>query len=119
MKKGILYLFLFTYSTVMLKPVLPFVTDFFAHILFFKDHMQTVHAHHGKFHAHTAVAEAAKNDQPEKTTNNFKKDNQGNDHLISGYAIMNNLKIPRIYFHSTSVPVATRNICFDYPPPRI
>ena len=119
MKRGILYLFLFTYSTVMFKPVLPYITDFIAHILFFKDHLQTVHAHQGKFHAHTAVAEGAKNDQSGKTTDNFKKDNFGSDHIIISTAKRPVQNSSNKYTYSLSSYLITREIPYDYPPPRV
>ncbi|CAN5790275.1 hypothetical protein BH11BAC4_BH11BAC4_27550 [soil metagenome] len=118
MKTGILYFFLFTYSTVMLKPVMPYATDFMAHLLFFKDHMATVHAHHGKFHAHASMAEGAKDDQSEKTTNNFKKANLGFDHVI-----MDSYRLPvqltsKKDFYPFTISCATRDLQHDYPPPR-
>lgn len=81
MKKLVLYFLLFTYSTVMLKPVIPYVADLTAHLLFFKDHMLTVHAHNGKFHVHKEMAEAEKNDQTNNNTGNSKKEIPIYDHI--------------------------------------
>ena len=119
MRKGILYLFLITYSTVMFKPVLPYVTDLAAHLLFFKDHIQTVHAHHGKFHAHAAVTEGAKNDQSEKSTRNVKKVNVGSDHIITETCLIPIQQFFKIHLYSISIAALNRNIHHDYPPPRV
>ena len=103
----------------MFKPVLPYVTDLAAHLLFFKDHMQTVHAHHGKFHAHTTVAEGAKNDQSEKSGTNLKKDNVGTDHILIDPVRFNLQKNSKKYYYSLLLSPLNRDIHHDYPPPRV
>lgn len=108
-----------TYSMVMLKPVLPYITDFFAHALFFKDHMLTVHAHQGKYHAHAAVAEGAKNDQSEKATSNFKKGSQDADHIITPITSGSVVKIFTKTFPLFTCSLHTVVSSLDYPPPRL
>ena len=103
----------------MFKSVLPYVTDFVAHILFFKDHIQTVHAHHGKFHAHTTVAEGAKNDQSEKSTNNVKKDNVGSDHIVIETCVISIQQFSKKNLCFISIAALNRDIHHDYPPPRV
>ena len=103
----------------MFKPVLPYVTDFMAHLLFFKDHMATVHAHNGKYHVHIAVAEGAKNDQSEKNTNNIKKDNVATDHIMTETCKMAAEQISSNYLYSRILPVIERNVHQDYPPPKV
>jgi hypothetical protein len=103
----------------MFKPVVPYISDLVAHLLFFKDHMRTVHAHHGKFHVHGEVAEAAKNDQPAKSTNNGKNDTPGNEHIIiesnefSAQQISINFPAPFPF------PAKHVSIDHDFPPPRM
>lgn len=82
MKKILLYFFLFTYTLVVFKPYSPYFTDAIAHILFFKDHIKTVHAHNGKSHAHSEVNELVKSEQSEKSTNVIKKLSVENDHIF-------------------------------------
>ena len=103
----------------MFKPVLPYVTDLAAHLLFFKDHMQTVHAHLGKFHAHAAVTEGAKNDQSEKSSNNLKKDNTETDHILINPVKILFQKNSRQYYYSLLFATLNRDIHHDYPPPRV
>ena len=104
----------------MFKPVMPYVTNAMAHLLFFKDHMNTVHAHHGKFHVHTEIAEGAKNDQQEKSTNNLKKETAGNEHIIFEKITASSAPMaPVKYFSLRSIPVSVIYINYDFPPPRV
>ena len=98
---------------------MPFVTDAVAHLLFFKEHMLTMHAHHGKFHAHLAVAEGAKNDQSQKSADNFKKDNQAGDHTFYETSKADDQKRLPEYYHFTIVPSIDACVTHDYPPPRV
>ena len=82
MKKILLYFFLFTYALVVFKPYAPYFTDAVAHVLFFKDHMETVHAHNGKTHVHAEVNQLAKSEQSEKNSHNIKKLSIENDHIF-------------------------------------
>ena len=120
MKKILPYLLLFTYSMIMLKPVMPYIIDGVAHILNFKDHMATVHAHHGKYHVHTEIAEAAKNDNTEKNTDNIlKKTASGNEHVIAKKA--DSFPIQQsIHKYSAILPVNIAGIYLssDFPPPK-
>lgn len=63
---------------------MPTVTDIFAHVLNYKEHMATVHKHNGKFHVHYDYIEAAKKnsheDNPYHNTN--KKTGSSDDHTI-------------------------------------
>ena len=82
MKKILLYFFLFTYALVVFKPYVPYFTDLIAHVLFFKDHMQTVHAHNGKTHVHAEINQLTKSEQSEKNSHNIKKLSVENDHIF-------------------------------------
>lgn len=69
MKKGITYLFLVVYTTVMLKPLVPYVSDFVAHVCWQYEHISTVHYEHGKYHTHyESLAAAAKQDPLQKSS---------------------------------------------------
>ena len=81
MKKILLYFFLFTYALVVFKPYAPYFTDAVAHVLFFKDHMETVHAHNGKTHVHAEVNQLAKSENSEKSSNIIKKLSVESDHI--------------------------------------
>lgn len=66
MKKALLYLLLFSYSSIVLKPILPAVTDSFAHIFWYSEHLATVHYEHGKYHVHLENINAARKGAPDK-----------------------------------------------------
>lgn len=99
---------------------MPYITDGVAHILFFKDHMATVHAHHGKYHVHFEMAETAKNDNTEKSTNNIlKKEASGNEHIIAGKFDTFPIQQSMLKYSAT-VPGDISNIYLssDFPPPK-
>lgn len=119
MRKITLYLFLFTYTTVMFKPLVPYITDLAAHLLFYKEHMLSVHKHHGKFHVHAAVTEGAKNDQSEKSKTDLKKDNSVSDHIIC-QSCPGTIKItsPK-YYNFIAIQPTENCVGHSYPPPKV
>ena len=119
MKKLLPYVLICLYSTMMLKPVMPYISDAVAHILNFQGHMATVHVHHGKYHVHTEVAEAAKNDSSEKGTNTLKKDASEYEHIVVARdCVLHPLYEACKYF--TALPMTAISIYLnnDFPPPR-
>lgn len=68
MKKIITYLLLFTFSTMLLKPAMPYVTDVLAHSFWYANHMATVHFENGKYHVHKEVIDTEKESNQEKNT---------------------------------------------------
>lgn len=119
MKKSLLYFFLATYSIVMFKPIAPYIKDFVAHLLFFEDHMLTVHAHNGKFHVHAEVEEASKNDQPGKSTNDLKKDVLEYEQIfVEGYELPV-IKISTGYSALACPFPGNTYLDYDFPPPRV
>lgn len=120
MKKASLYILLFSYTTVMLKPVAPWFSDLVAHVFYYSQHMATVHYENGKFHVHKEITDNAKKDGPEKQAPSSKKDNVASDHISF---VRNNL-LPGLNFifkHSNphSPSLTDTELLTDYPPPRI
>ncbi|MEO8771667.1 MAG: hypothetical protein ABI402_16345 [Ferruginibacter sp.] len=120
MKKGIVYILLLSYSTLMLKPVLPYISDSIAHIFWYSKHMATVHYIDGKFHVHKAVMEEEKRNGADKNPFTEKKDQSQYEYLITLIKplifkgiIVNN------YFAKPSTPLFTAYLKKDYPPPRL
>ena len=68
MKKLLLYIVFVSYAIVMVKPALPYVSDFIGHILFYKQHMATVHFENGKYHVHKEVVRDAKEENSNKNS---------------------------------------------------
>ena len=84
MKKILSYLVLCVYASIMIKPVMPTITDVFAHVLNYKEHIATVHQHNGKFHVHNDYIEAAKRDskQDSPCNNTLKKTGGSDEHTL-------------------------------------
>lgn len=101
----------------MFKPVMPYVADAMAHLLFYKEHMLNVHAHHGKSHAHSDAVKTAKNEQSEKSTNN-KKDCSGNEYIIVEMNKFTVLPVLINHFTSISVSPISTSIGCNLPPPK-
>lgn len=105
MKKGITYLFLIVYATVMFKPLVPYVSDLMAHMFWNYEHISTVHFEHGKYHTHYESLEAAKKDDPEKNGGISKSVTSVPEHTIfeDGYTFHTPLAstdypLPAFYF---------------------
>jgi hypothetical protein len=118
MKKALLYLLLFSYSIIVLKPMLPAVADTFAHIFWYSEHMATVHYEHGKYHVHLENINAARKDAPEKH-NSLRADEPVNVHLqitevfnFTAFAAAPNT------FITTTTALADSFPNSHYPPPR-
>jgi hypothetical protein len=119
MKKALLYLLIFSYSTMLLKPVLPVISDKIAHIFWYSEHMATVHYEHGQYHVHYELYEAAKKGYPEKN-NTTKEDDQVNIHLSSVHTYHFNIRLPlQNKFLSFSSALADTYTSSHYPPPKV
>jgi hypothetical protein len=70
-KKQVAILLLLCYSLALVKPLVPAVSDFFAHTFWKTEHLATVHFENGKYHLHIDMEKAGKEDQqntPKKTS---------------------------------------------------
>ncbi len=82
MKKGITYLFLMVYTTVMLKPLVPYVSDMVAHVFWNYEHISTVHFEHGKYHTHYESLQAAAKQDPFSNTSLTKNTDTVPEHIF-------------------------------------
>jgi hypothetical protein len=121
MKKGIIYLAIIAYSTIMLKPVLPFLLDGVAHMFWYSKHMATVHYENGKFHVHKEVVDAAKDDQsPEKGSQSARAEQSSSEHFVisSSYHFSITPILPQ-HFPGLPESLLSNPLSGDYPPPRV
>jgi len=81
MRKALLYILLFSYGTVIIKPVMPSLSDLVAHIFWYSHHMATIHYEHGKYHVHYDYLEAAQKEADSKTPAQTKNTRDDNEHL--------------------------------------
>jgi len=118
MRKALLYLFLFSYTTIVFKPLYPSIADIIAHVFWYSKHMATVHYEHGKYHVHYEYAQAAKNKYPEKDTH-LSKLAYGSEHLVTtdAYDICLSPVIKNKFFITSSY-LLVRHLNNDFPPPR-
>jgi hypothetical protein len=68
MKSAAAYYLLLFYAIALLKPVIPFVTDFFSHTFALEQHLSNVHHHDGTSHVHKEIAEGVSQPQDEQKT---------------------------------------------------
>jgi hypothetical protein len=119
MKKAILYLLLLTYSTNLLKPVLPYVADTFSHIFWYSKHMATVHYENGNYHVHMEALNAAKKTDSPNSSNPGKTETTFSEHIITRIEyIFHPVDIVPSYFTLVSPNLSDRFSVGDYPPPR-
>jgi hypothetical protein len=118
MKKALLYLLLFSYTTIVFKPLFPSIADTVAHIFWYSEHMATVHYEHGKYHVHYEYQQAAKNSYPEKDTN-LPKSEYASEHLIAADAYnFSFLPVIQIHFLLPSSFLPHTAVNTDFPPPK-
>jgi hypothetical protein len=81
LRKILLYLLLFSYATVVVKPVLPLVGDAIAHTFWKLNHISTTHTENGKDHVHFELLETSKKTDDAK--NNCKVEVFKTPHIVT------------------------------------
>jgi hypothetical protein len=120
MKTAFLYLLLVTYTTSLLRPVLPYISDAAAHIFWYSKHVSTVHIENGKYHVHVEAFNAAKKTDTQKSTFPGKSAAGQEEYMINHFDLMVTLW-PSSLQHFVR-PELNRIELFSsitYPPPRI
>jgi hypothetical protein len=119
MKQIALYIILFSYSIVMLKPISPYVSDAVEHFFNYTQHMATVHYENGKYHVHKDLVNQAKKDNPAKENSTTKKENSQNDYIvIQQKQCLQGLLLNISYPSSSASDLINNYLAGDYPPPR-
>ncbi len=98
---------------------MPYATDAIAHILFYHEHIATVHIAHGKLHAHKESYEASKKTNPENNPGGDKKTVTDSDHIL--YTTQYDFSIPSIIQkHAAMLSLNVKSIhpIADFPPPK-
>ena len=119
MKKALSYLLLFSYMVILVKPVLPYVSDFLAHAFWKYEHIATVHKEFGKTHIHFELQNTAKENKADKNNTNTASETQTTPH-ISTIAVYD-FTIPVVtinYFPSNKLYPSSIAIAGNYPPPK-
>lgn len=121
MKQFALYIVLFSYSLLMVKPVMPYVYDAVAHVFFYAKHMATVHYEDGKFHVHKEIVDAKNSSTGNDSTSpNQKKQNTTTEHIITAQRLQGFfINRATAYPIPVSSSLMLGNIIKDFPPPRV
>lgn len=117
-----LYMLLSCYTITIVKPLLPFISDFIGHVFFYTQHMATVHYENGNYHVHYETAKVAKEENDSKSpVPSSKKDNSTNEHVLTAinhFAFSIEIKAAEYALKAT--PSITAGTSKDnYPPPRV
>ncbi len=119
MKKVLAYILLFSYTTMLFKPVLPSISDFIAHTFWYSRHMATVHYEHGKYHVHYQYLEESKKNFPIKNAHLLKNEMPSNDYFVCEQAYdFLFWQTPHDHFKRLSFYLSSASLKDDYPPPR-
>ncbi len=119
MKQIALYILLFSYSMVLLKPVTPYISDAVAHIFYYTSHLATVHYENGKMHVHKELKEDAKKSGSSKETPASKKENSANDHIAIKQKQPAGVLSETISYHLAPASILLTNyLSVEYLPPR-
>lgn len=120
MKKFVTYLLLFTFSTMLLKPAMPYVTDVLAHSFWYANHMSTVHFENGKYHVHKEVIDTEKESNQEKNTTLLKSFYSQDIFIASSWSYQSFLVADQpILFATHSVQLNAMYTGCNFRPPRI
>ena len=117
MKKTALYILLFAYSILMLKPLSPIISDSIAHVFFYARHMATVHYEHGKFHVHRDIVAEAKKEAGSKESPSSKKEDTTGEHLVLLQRHTIHGDDNRTSYPVIPSPLPEQSNRADYPPP--
>lgn len=119
MQRIALYIILFSYSMVMLKPVSPYISDAVSHVFYYTQHMATVHYENGKYHVHKEIVDNEKKNSPAKETSASKKQNSANDHItLLQKQTAQVLPVNTAYQIRLASVLPHNYLAGDYPPPR-
>ncbi|HSZ84725.1 MAG TPA: hypothetical protein VK787_01770 [Puia sp.] len=119
MKKALIYIVLFSYTLIIIRPTVPIIADIIAHTFWYSQHIATVHFENGKYHVHYQSMNEAQKSFPGKNPQNSKTETFIADHLIKNqkfdftFFVINNKCFKNLCF---SIP--DMNPSHNYPPPK-
>ena len=120
MKKALIYIILFSYTLILVRPTVPFIADVIAHTFWYSQHIATVHFENGKYHVHSQSINEAQKSFPGKNTQNSKTETFISDHLVKSQKFnFTFFVINKKYFKDLSFSIPEVNPSQNYPPPKI
>ena len=119
MKKALIYIILFSYTLILVRPTVPFIADVIAHTFWYSQHIATVHFENGKYHVHSQSINEAQKSFPGKNTQNSKTETFISDHLVKSQKFnFTFFVINKKYFKDLSFSIPEVNPSQNYPPPK-
>ncbi len=121
MKKFLLYIVLASYAVVMIKPIMPYISDVIGHALFYSQHMATMHFENGKYHVHTELLKNVKEQNSDKVPSPSKKQKIDNDHIktVVKEAVMVQSLLNKSYSLTLTTDIYSGIYNSHYHPPRV
>jgi hypothetical protein len=108
------------YSSMIVKPVLPIVSDSLSHAFALAKHLATVHAIYGADHLQQEITETSQGQEKSKTQNQLRPDNPVCLHTLTdlfSYCFHPGQKI--IFPSSLAGSITQIFLPFEIPPPRV
>ncbi len=120
MKQVLSYLVLLAYGTVMLMPVLPYVSDTVAHTFWLYEHISTVHYEDGNYHTHYEAAAIATKTNTDKDNTTAKYSTNADDHenASASYVTLPTHSVTTTLFLPYLIAPYHTHLLSDYPPPK-
>jgi hypothetical protein len=119
MKKALIYIILFSYTLILVRPTVPFIADVIAHTFWYSQHVATVHFENGKYHVHYQSINEAKKSFPGKDPQNSKNETFISDHLIKIQKFdFTFFVVDKKCFKNLSFSIPQVNPSPNYPPPK-
>jgi hypothetical protein len=119
MKKVLSYMLLVVYTTLLVKPVLPFIIDTASHIFNYSEHKATVHSENGKYHVHYELQQNEKKSNPQKESGIVKKDVSENEYIINNEVYNHSILISKAPFAILTCYPLSAPLNNNYPPPKV
>ncbi len=117
----IAWVVLVAYTILLLKPVMPAVTDKLAHTFWKQHHLLTVHEVSGRFHMHNEMVQGAKQSEKDKHTCAAKADTYDciTVNNIKAVVSAHSFTLKNVFYPIYSDDVARLLLRLDYPPPQL
>ncbi len=113
------YIMVLVFALVMLKPVMPYISDTVAHVFWYSQHMATVHYENGEYHVHKEAVGDINKDATEKNTGLVKKAFAPTEFIV----VSMSLDEPSYFHLNTRFKLSSSSLSNNYlahffPPPK-
>ncbi len=105
----------------MVKPMFPYINDAINHLIFYQQHLATVHFEDGAYHVHTEVSNDVKNSDSNEDIPLSKKPANSSEHLVilADKQCSAVLVVPVVHALFNCAGLSAGDLHDHYPPPRV